>query len=117
MFSVRHSALPVSPGCSVGATWLQSVTVKGEVGSFIAMILAFSRGYKPYALSTYSVIASAAKQSRKSLRGNSLDCFAALAMTAEASMRQMVRRALHDQPGRIHPQVLADPLAPLILII
>ncbi len=39
MFSVRHSACPVSPGCVVASTLLQSVTVKGEVGSFMAVVL------------------------------------------------------------------------------
>jgi hypothetical protein len=39
MFTVRQTASPVSPGWVVGATRLQSVTVKGEFGSFIEMIL------------------------------------------------------------------------------
>lgn len=48
MSSVRHWACPVSPGWTVGSTLLQSVTVKGEVGSFMMVILGRRRQCRYY---------------------------------------------------------------------
>src|SRR3954462_15571137 len=119
MSSVRHCACPVSPGWMVGSTLLQSVTVKGEVGSFIwnpvsepALVLL------AYVLATVSVIARSPCD--EAIQTISADrfwiCFASLAMTGDRLVPRMIRRSLHNLSFRIHPQIFADPLSALVLV-
>src|SRR5947209_717450 len=118
MLSVRHLASPVSPGCTVASTLLQSVTVKGEAGS--CMVVSLDQpgaAWRTLAQHTPSLRAK-----RRNPEMHPLDAFwiassqELLAMTGRESRHQMIRRSLHDQSGIIHPQIFADLLSPLVRV-